>query len=251
MNKSLYLSPQLKSTQFNPYTMKFTPHLLLVDDERHFSEMTQEYLDAKGCKTVLKHNANTGLAAFKNEHFDLCILDIKMPMKNGFELAEEIRALNEFVPIVFLTGQTQKADRIKGLSIGADDYVTKPFSMEELYLRIKNILKRTQFQQKERVVTSIYTLGQYNFNATNRELIFDEKSVRLTAIETKLLRMFCDSEDGLVVRNLALKRIWGDDDLMRGRSLNVYISKLRNYLKKDTNIEILNIHGIGYRMIFR
>jgi DNA-binding response OmpR family regulator len=231
--------------------MKFTPHLLLVDDERHFSEMTREYLVAKGCTTVLKHNANEGLVSFKNEHFDLCIFDVKMPIKDGFELAREIRALNEFIPIIFLTGQTQKAYRIEGLSIGADDYVTKPFSMEELYLRIKNILRRTRLQVQERENQEAYQLGNYSFDASTRELLLTEKVVKLTAIEAKLLRMFCESENGLVERNMALKRIWGDDDLMRGRSLNVYVSKLRNYLKKDGNIEILNVHGVGYRIVVR
>ncbi|MCB0651782.1 MAG: response regulator transcription factor [Saprospiraceae bacterium] len=229
--------------------MKITPHILLVDDDFNFSEITREYLDAKGCKTVLKHNADSGLLAFKHEHFDLCVLDVKMPMKNGFELAEEIRALDGLVPIIFLTGQTHKEDRIKGLKLGADDYVTKPFSMEELYLRIRNILKRTQFHSEGKQEMERYQIGQFSFDATSRQLFFLEETIRLTAIEASLLKMFCDNENGLLERNLALKRIWGDDDLVRGRSLNVYVSKLRSFLKRDKTIEILNVHGIGYKMV--
>ncbi len=231
--------------------MKMSPHILLVDDERNFSQMTQEYLNAKGCRTVLKHNADSGLVTFKNEHFDLCVLDVKMPMKDGFTLAKEIRELDEHIPIIFLTGQTQKEYRIKGLSLGADDYVTKPFSMEELYLRIKNILKRSLFQVQKHVEDTKYQVGKFVFDVTNRELISESKMVKLTAIEAKLLKMFCDSDQRLVERNLALKRIWGDDDYLRGRSLNVYVSKIRSHLKMDDNIEILNVHGTGYRMVIK
>lgn len=227
------------------------PHLLLVDDERQFSALTQEYLEAKGFEITLVHSGDAGLDAFKNNQFELCILDVKMPMKDGFALATEIRELNEHVPIIFLTGMTEKKERIRGLSLGADDYVTKPFSMEELYLRISNILKRSGYKAQVQKEQSKYTVGIYAFDASTRELSLDKNIVKLTAIEAKLLKMFCETTDGVIERNLALKRIWGDDDLLRGRSLNVYVSKLRTYLKKDTNIEILNVHGIGYKMVIR
>ncbi len=229
--------------------MEITPHILLVDDEINFSEITREYLEAKGCRVVLKHSADTALVTFKNEHFDLCVFDVKMPIKNGFELAEEVRELDEYIPIVFLTGQVKKEHRLKGLGIGADDYITKPFSMEELFLRIKNILKRTLSQRKEQNGKLNFQIGQYNFEGTSRELFFNGQMVKLTAIEAKLLSMFCENENGIIERNLALKRIWGDDDFLRGRSLNVYVSKLRSHLKNDEAIKILNVHGVGYKMV--
>ena len=130
--------------------MKSKPYILFVDDEQQLSAMTVEYLEAKGFKVTLKHSADDGLAAFKSNQFDCCIFDIKMPIKDGFSLAEEVRELDENIPVIFLTGQTQKEDRIKGLTIGADDYITKPFSMEELFLRVKAILKRTQIHEKKK-----------------------------------------------------------------------------------------------------
>ena len=231
--------------------MENKPHILMVDDERQFSAMTQEYLEAKGFEVVLKHSGEEGLAAFKEGSYHICILDVKMPMKDGFTLATEIRELDEQTPIIFLTGQTEKEDRIKGLTIGADDYVTKPFSVEELFLRIKNILKRSSIQNRINKKQAEYEIGKYHLDATTRELTYNTKTIKLTAIEAKLLQMFCEDENGMIERNLALKRIWGDDDYLRGRSLNVYVSKLRNYLKEDGNIEIMNVHGVGYKMVVR
>ncbi|MEO1259209.1 MAG: response regulator transcription factor [Bacteroidota bacterium] len=232
--------------------MEKQPQVLMVDDERQFSAMTQEYLEAKGFEVILKHSGDEGLAAFKKGEFDICILDVKMPMKDGFTLAAEIRELDDATPIIFLTGQTEKEDRIKGLTIGADDYVTKPFSVEELFLRIKNILKRSSgSQNKIKKQQAAFNIGKYHLNANTRELTMNDNTLKLTAIETKLLQMFCENEEGMVERNLALKRIWGDEDYLRGRSLNVYVSKLRQYLKEDKNIEIMNVHGVGYRMVVR
>lgn len=231
--------------------MKAKPNILFVDDERQFSAMTQEYLEAKGLNVTLKHSGDQGLVTFKNSDFDLCILDVKMPMKDGFALAEDIRGLDEHIPFIFLTGKTEKQDRIRGLSLGADDYITKPFSMEELFLRIKNILKRVKFEREARKEIEKYQVGIFDFDATTRELIGGGKTAKLTAIESKLLQMFCEHANGVVERDLALKRIWGDDDFLRGRSLNVYVSKLRSFLKADENIEFLNVHGVGYKMVVR
>ena len=185
--------------------MEKIPQILMVDDERQFSAMTQEYLEAKGFKVILKHSGDEGLAAFKNNDFDICILDVKMPMKDGFTLAGEIRELDEKTPIIFLTGQTEKEDRIKGLTIGADDYVTKPFSVEELFLRIKNILKRSSAQNQIKKHKAEYIIGKYATSpiAVTRELTFNNKIVKLTAIEAKLLQMFCENENGMIERNLA------------------------------------------------
>ena len=226
-------------------------HILFVDDERQFSSMTAEYLEAKGYSLRMEHSGDGGLQAFRTGQFDLCILDVKMPMKDGFTLAGEIRELDPHVPIIFLTGQTDKEDRIKGLSIGGDDYITKPFSLEELALRIENILRRVRIQQVSREQSEHFQIGRFHFNPHTRELKLEGDPMGLTGIEAKLLQLFCESEDGMVSRETALKRIWGDDDYLRGRSLNVYVSKLRNYLKQDPNIEILNVHGEGYKMVVR
>ncbi|GJM32508.1 MAG: DNA-binding response regulator [Saprospiraceae bacterium] len=225
------------------------PHILFVDDERQFSAMTKEYLEAKGFGVTLKHSADDAIASFKTHPYHLCIFDVKMPIKNGFSLAEDIRALDENIPIVFLTGQTQKEYRIKGLTIGADDYITKPFSVEELWLRVKAILKRVSFQEKRQPVQ--FEVGKYSFDANSRELYLDLEVIKLSAIEAKLLQLFCENINGLVKRDFALNRIWQDEDHLKGRSLNVYVSKLRSFLNKDDNIEILNVHGEGYRMVVK
>ena len=224
--------------------------ILLVDDDKMLSNMTREYLEAKNFSVQLAHTAMDGFEIFKNQDFDLCILDVKMPFKDGFQLAEEIRSFNEEIPIVFLSGQTEREDRIKGLVVGADDYITKPFSMEELYLRIKVILKRVQSQASAPTFKN-YSLGQYEFDATSRELKMMADIRKLSAIESKLLQLFCENINQIVSRDLALNRIWGDDQNFKSRSLNVYVSKLRGYFKSDSNIEFLNVHGEGYKMVIK
>ena len=226
------------------------PHILFVDDERQFSGMTKEYLEAKGFNVTLKHSADDGLASFKSNAFNLCIFDVKMPIKDGFSLAKEVSSLDENIPIVFLTGQTLKEDRIKGLTLGADDYITKPFSMEELYLRIKGILKRVTVQEKISP-SHHYDIGKFTFDSIARELKIGDQITKLSAIEASLLELFCEHKNGLLQRDFALNRIWKDEDYLKGRSLNVYVSKLRSFLKGDMNIEILNVHGEGYRMVVK
>lgn len=224
--------------------------ILFVDDEMQFSAMVAEYLQEKGFEVILKHNATDGLAAFRTTRADCCILDVKMPFKDGFSLAADIRDLDEQVPIIFLTGQTTREDRIKGLTIGADDYVTKPFSMEELYLRIKAVLRRVGYQEETR--EQDFILGQYTFDPISRELIFDDSQpIRLSAMESKLLQLLFKHKNKLVTRDFVLSKVWQDDDQLKSRSLNVYINKLRNYLKKDPNIEILNAHGEGYKLVVK
>jgi DNA-binding response OmpR family regulator len=223
--------------------------ILYVDDERHVSTMVAEYLEAKNYAITLIHNGLDGLEVFKKNTFDLCLLDVKMPFKDGYSLAKDIRAFDEHIPFIFLTAQNQKEDKIKGLTLGADDYITKPFSMEELFLRIQNILKRTTTQKTTKRIAAIFDIGQFSFDADSRTLKNNNQEIKLTAIESQLLRMFCESENGLINRELALKRIWNDDAMLHGRSLNVYVSKIRTYLKTDTQIEILNVHGVGYKLI--
>lgn len=227
------------------------PKILLVDDERQFSAMTKEYLEAKNHEVCLVHSGDAGLHAFQTQEFDLCILDIRMPMKDGFTLATEIRAINGHTPIIFLTGLQEKEDRIKGLTLGADDYITKPFSMEELSLRIQNILKRVRYAVAEKTVSEKYDVGNYQLDAISRELRFQDNIIKLTAIESRLLQMLTEHQNGILDRENALKRIWGDDHFLHGRSLNVYVSKLRQLLRQDERIEILNVHGVGYRLVVK
>lgn len=224
------------------------PVLLLIDDEVQYSELTKEYLEMKGCRVILKHDGQAGLVAFKSHSFDLCVLDIKMPKKDGFTLAEEIKELDETIPIIFLTGQSLKEDKIKGLMLGADDYLTKPFSMEELYLRIKAILKRVKVQQTATKVRQ-FQWGHSKFDPELRELTVSGDTVKLTSIESKLLQLFCQYQDKVLTRDTAMMGIWGDEEHYRGYSLNVYVSKLRKLLKAEPSVEILNLHGEGYKLI--
>ncbi|MEO6285677.1 MAG: response regulator transcription factor [Dyadobacter sp.] len=223
-------------------------HLLLIDDEVQYSELTKEYLEMRGCKVTLKHDGVAGLETFKLKPFDLCVLDVKMPKKDGFTLAGEIKEINDAIPIIFLTGQSLKEDKIKGLTIGADDYLTKPFSMEELYLRIRAILKRVKVQEKTKVIDR-FNMGQSSFNAELRELTVLDKVIKLTSIESKLLKMLCEHENTVLTRETAMVGIWGDEEHYRGYSLNVYVSKIRKFLKEDPQLEILNLHGEGYKLI--
>lgn len=224
-------------------------HILIVDDEPELTGMTKEYLEAKGFVVMMRHNAAAGLAAFKQGAFDICVLDVKMPFKDGFSLAMEIRALDAHVPFIFLTGQTDKDDRIKGLLLGADDYVTKPYSMQELYLRLNVVLKRSGHRQGAQ--TAIHKIGAFTYDANSRALTRGDHISRLSEMEGQLLLLFCESPDRTVLRDQALREIWNDDTHVKSRSLNVYITKLRNHLKDGDNIEIINIHGTGYRLIVK
>ena len=212
--------------------------------------MTQEYLEAKGLQVVLVHAAEEGLQRFKEEVFDLCILDIKMPMKDGYELASELRALNHQIPFIFLSGLHKKEQRIKGLAMGADDYITKPFSVEELYLRVRNILQRTKADQPKQG-HSVFSIGRYQFNETTHELMREKRTLKLTAIEAQLLGIFCERPNQVIERKVFLTRIWGDEQNLKGRSLNVYVSKVRQHLSDEPRVEIMNVHGVGYKMLIR
>jgi len=219
--------------------------ILLIDDDVTLAAITAEYLEARGYGVDVENNAEPGLKRFKAGNYAICLLDISMPMKDGFALAEEIREVDSAVPIVFLTGNTQKEDRIRGLSLGADDYITKPFSMEELYLRIRNLLKRAG-----KVTTqAVFNIGKYTFDSHTRSLSIGDDTVRLSDAEAQLLHLFCTQTDGLVSRDLALQKVWRDEDNLKGRSLNVYINKLRKRLSEDPDLEILNVYGTGYQLV--
>ncbi len=227
------------------------PKLLLVDDDMTLSPLVKEYLDAKGMQCTLCHHAFEALDMFRRHDYDLCLLDVQMPMKNGFDLAREMVAFKPETPFLFLTGQSAREDRIKGLEYGAEDYIVKPFSMQELALRITAILRRTSYRPAVSPSQGPVSFSTFLFNPETRELIHGDEVQRLSEIETRLLSMFLKAPDGIVLRDHALKQLWKDEHLFRDRSLNVFVSKLRQYLKSDPGIEILNIHGSGYRMIIR
>jgi DNA-binding response OmpR family regulator len=225
--------------------------ILLVDDDRTLSPLLKEYLEAKDFDCSLCHNGFEALEVFKNKKYDLCVLDIKMPFKNGLELALDFKNLEPDIPFLFLTGQAEKEDRIKGLELGADDYIVKPYSMQEVFLRIKTIFKRVEMAEKRENKTESFRIGGYTFLPATRELTIGDDVFRLSEIESKLLLVFCQSRDGVILRDQTLKFIWPEENLYRERSLNVYVSKLRSYLKADSSIEILNIHGTGYKLIVK
>ena len=227
--------------------MNQTPHILIIDDDLTLSVITKEYLEAKDCEVTVLHNASDALSHVKENEYDLCLLDVKMPMKDGFTFAEEMRQHHIDIPVIFLTGQKEQGDRIRGLQIGADDYITKPFSMQELYLRIMNVLRRTGYTQETKAAT--YTIGKYTYHTDSRSLQINNSQERLSEMEGLLLTMFCDQPNRRITREHALRKIWHDDQNAKSRSLSVYINKLRKRLSKDSNIDIINVYGTGYQLV--
>jgi len=221
--------------------------ILLAEDDENLGALLREYLVAKGLKTDLFVNGELALEGFKKQSYDLCILDVMMPKMDGFTLAREIKKINASVPFIFLTAKSLKDDVIEGFSLGADDYMTKPFSMEELLFRIKAILRRTTNNPSESNDT--YTIGKYEFDSQKQILKSDGREQKLTTKESELLRLLCNNMNNVLERNFALKTIWQEDSYFNARSMDVYITKLRKYLKEDSSIQILNIHGKGYKLI--
>jgi DNA-binding response OmpR family regulator len=219
--------------------------ILLVEDDLNLGSLLKEYLIVKGYECTLEGDGDKGYKTFRKEHFDLCILDIMLPVKDGFTLAKEIRILNPEVPIIFLTAKSMKKDILDGFQAGADDYLTKPFSMEELIMRIEAVLRRsTRVIQQE-----VFVLGKYVFDSNKQSLISSEKVVNLTTKESELLKLLCQHPNQILERNYALKSIWKDDNYFNARSMDVYITKIRKHLSDETEIQIINVHGKGYKLI--
>jgi two-component system, OmpR family, response regulator len=221
--------------------------ILLVEDDENLGSLLCEYLKAKGYDSDLAGNGLKGYDAFMQNKYDVCILDIMMPYKDGISLAKDIRTINSEIPIIFLTAKSMQDDVIEGFKVGADDYMKKPFSMEELLLRIEVILKRTRKQQDYQPQT--YNLGNYIFDPNKRILTFDEEQTKLTTKESELLKLLVDKQNDVLERNVALQQIWKDDTYFNARSMDVYITKLRKLLNKEPSIEIINIHGKGFKLI--
>ncbi len=222
-----------------------TSRILLVEDDINLGSLLREYLNAKGYDCSLEPDGERGYRAFKKDHFDLCILDIMLPVKDGYTLAREIRVMNPDIPIIFLTAKSMKKDIIEGFEAGADDYLTKPFSMEELLMRIEAVLRRTRRENQDEV----FVLGKYSFDSNKQTLTTQETVVNLTTKESELLKLLCQHPNQILERNFALKAIWKDDNYFNARSMDVYITKIRKHLADEPGIEIINIHGKGYKLI--
>lgn len=224
------------------------PQILLCEDDNNLGMVLKNYLELNDYQVTLERDGRLGLAAFQREKFDICLLDVMMPNMDGFTLAEEIRDVNPDVPLFFLSAKTMKDDIIQGYKLGADDYITKPFDSEVLLHKIKAILKRNEEMHREEV-NAEFDLGRYHFNPRLRELTIDGKVQTLSPKENELLKMLSEYKNDLLSREIALKKIWGSDTYFNGRSMDVYIAKLRKYLKEDQAIEIVNIHGNGFRLV--
>jgi DNA-binding response OmpR family regulator len=224
------------------------PKILLCEDDPNLGLVLKNYLELNDYDVILERDGRLGLAVFQREKFDLCLLDVMMPHMDGFTLAEEVRNINPDVPLFFLSAKTMKDDIIQGYKLGADDYITKPFDSEVLLLKIRAILKRNEELNRESANME-YDLGKYHFNPRLRELSLNGKTQTLSPKENELLKMLSEYKNDLLPREAALKKIWGSDTYFNGRSMDVYIAKLRKYLKEDPGIEIVNIHGNGFRLV--
>ncbi|KRD12858.1 two-component system response regulator [Flavobacterium sp. Root901] len=219
--------------------------ILYTEDDETLAFLTKDNLEQNNYEVIHCKDGKSGLETFKNEDFDICIFDIMMPKMDGFELAEEVRKIDVDVPIIFLSAKTLKEDRIKGLRLGADDYLVKPFSIEELILKIEVFLKRSQKNNK--IEKSVYEIGKYQFDTKNFILFNEDEKVGLTQREAELLKLFLDNKNLVLKREQILTALWGTDDYFMGRSLDVFISRLRKILSNEKGISIENLHGIGFR----
>jgi DNA-binding response OmpR family regulator len=225
--------------------------LLLVEDEAVLATIIKETLEKRGFDISIALNGVDGWFAFKHDKPDVCVIDIMMPRKDGLSLVADIREVDEWVPVILLTAKTQQDDVLKGLDTGADDYIKKPFSMEELIVRIKKLLRRTNNAQatasKEVPVNT--TVGSYRLNYTRLELEYDNTLIHLSQREADVLQLLLEHKNALLDKRTALLKIWGDDNVFNSRSMDVYITRLRKYLRHDAKVEILNVRGKGYKLV--
>jgi len=223
--------------------------ILLAEDDPNLGMLLQNYLAIKEYDPILAADGAQAMKLFRKEKFALCLLDVMMPEMDGFTLAKEIRAIEPNIPVIFLTAKNLKEDVIEGFRSGADDYITKPFSMEELVYRIEAILRRSVKREPE-ASQEQYMIGEFTFDVSRQTLTHKGQSQKLTTKESELLQLLCRHRNEVLERNFALKSIWIDDNYFNARSMDVYITKLRKYLKKDPAVEILNIHGKGYKLLY-
>jgi DNA-binding response OmpR family regulator len=221
--------------------------ILLAEDDENLGTLLNTFLKNKGYQVELARNGKSALEKFNDGNYDFLVLDVMMPEMDGFTVAQEVREVDKNVPILFLTAKSMKEDKLKGFSIGADDYLTKPFSMEELVARIEAVLKRSGFEGETEA--SAFEIGLFTFDSDKRLLVKDRIIQKLTTKESQLLKLLAKNKNEVLDRQAALRAIWGDDNYFNGRSMDVYIAKLRKMLKEDEAIEIMNIHGKGFKLI--
>lgn len=222
--------------------------ILLVEDDENLGFVTKTFLEMEGFLVSLQNDGEKGLKAFNSSEFDICILDVMMPKKDGFTLATQIRAIDKTIPLLFLTAKSLKEDKLKGFGLGADDYITKPFDEEELVARIHAILNRLS-RASETETTKLFELGNYTFEPDKQLLSYNNETKRLTERESNLLYFLCKNSNQIVKREIVLEAVWGKNDYFLGRSLDVFITKLRKYIKNEPNVSIENIHGVGFMLL--
>lgn len=224
-------------------------HVLLAEDDKNLGSVLTSYLDAKGFPTTLCINGQEAFDQFRKGQFDFCIIDVMMPVKDGFTLAKEIREIDRKTPILFLTAKSMQEDKLKGFELGGDDYLTKPFSMEELLMRMRAIIRRTTESKTMQANRTLYEVGQFHFDYNRQLLKTGDEEQKLTSKESELLKLLCDNVNEVLDRSDALKKIWHDDSYFNARSMDVYVTKLRKYLKSDPRIELINVHGVGFKLM--
>ncbi len=223
--------------------------ILLAEDDVNLGSLLMQYLNAKGFETDLFPDGEQAYKGYVKDKYDICILDVMMPKKDGFNLAKEIRMTNNQIPIIFLTAKALKEDVLEGFQIGADDYMTKPFVMDELLFRIEAIMRRISDNNTGKSQSDYYELGTCKFDVTKQLLHIGDKTEKLTTKESELLALLCANQNAMLERHFALKSIWKDDNYFNARSMDVYITKLRKHLSGDDSVEIINVHGKGYKLV--
>jgi len=223
--------------------------VLLAEDDKNLGSVLKSYLDVKGYDATLCVNGQEAINAFEKGYFSFCIVDIMMPIKDGFTLVKEIREKDKTIPVLFLTAKSMQEDKLKGFSLGADDYLTKPFSMEELLVRMQAILRRARERRGGEIGNNVFKIGDYIFDFNRQLLKYKEKDQKLTSKESALLRLLALNLNQVLDRSYTLKEIWNDDSYFNARSMDVYVTKLRKFLSKDKNVELLNVHGIGFKLV--
>ncbi|MFW6226679.1 MAG: response regulator transcription factor [Bacteroidota bacterium] len=220
--------------------------ILLAEDDQNLSLILKNYLEAKGFKADLFKNGQEAIRGFENKAYDLCIIDVMMPVKDGFTLVSEIRKKDSRIPVIFLTAKSMHDDIMEGFRVGGDDYLTKPFNMDELLARINAVMKRSGTSKSS---SGIYSIGKFTFDSNHQKLVLGDHKQKLTSKETQLLKMLAEHKNDILDRRKALREIWHDDSYFNARSMDVYITRIRKYLKKDPDIELINVHGTGFKLL--
>lgn len=229
--------------------MENAAKVLLLEDDPNLGFVLQEFLEHKGYDVTLKADGEQGLKAYHDKPYDICVVDIMMPKMDGFTFTKQVRKTDKETPIIFLTAKSMKEDKIEGFKLGGDDYITKPFSMEELELRVEAVLRRSKGNGADEEEKKQFEIGKFTFDYPTQKLNIQGEENSLTTKEAELLKLLALNKNKVLEREIALKLIWGNDNYFTGRSMDVFITKLRKYLKPDPNIEIVNVHGTGYKLM--